>query len=588
MRVRNCNLHNVHLRTSKDTKMLFINCRMHILLYPIGSRFIVGVAGEKRNEGVENDLSIVEKLHNASTKPPQCSTTVASKWLDAELKKVMQLLETKNKKLIAEHGISRYWRIEDMDKFFYDLKVKDSLGKLKGKRPRTTDFTTMYTSLSQLHIINNLKIAVREAFDFNDQCDARHHQDMATFEKITKHVEFIVKNTYIANDPENIRHQTKGIPMGTNCAPRLANLTLYVDEAKFVDGLLIRNQINEAKLHCHTKRFIDDMITFGVAPPEPRWYDDLQHTETTKDFHVEFLGAKIRTKEDGHLQLWVFDKFDEWSFSVIKYPHADSNTSAHQAPGIVTGQLLRFRNIINTVTAFKEATTKLVVQMLKRKHSTIQIYKGWENHLKRFQGDRYMNYDRLRIWFRRMINWAFHHSKEENPIQMVQDDHAPINLAAFPRSPEPAIDENASDADIIQIPAVLPDTSIAVPVISSPDLSDHEPASSPMRPAPNDQLPPEPITPLQTDRSANLGSTEATNNLVTPQSTDQSVPIQVEPAPARRRRVSWRESLEDVRILVYPSRLPARIRNPTNFLTMSTFSNRTQNHESLPASSSQE
>ena len=82
--------------------------------------------------------------------------------------------------------------------------------------------------------------------------------------------------------------------MGTNCAPRLANLTLYVDEAQFLDGLLARNQINEAKLHCHTKRFIDDMITLGVAPPEPRWYDNnLQHTETTEDFHVEFLGAKI-------------------------------------------------------------------------------------------------------------------------------------------------------------------------------------------------------------------------------------------------------------------------------------------------------
>ena len=38
---------------------------------PIGSRFIVGVAGEKRNEGHGNDLSIVEKLHNnASTKSP--------------------------------------------------------------------------------------------------------------------------------------------------------------------------------------------------------------------------------------------------------------------------------------------------------------------------------------------------------------------------------------------------------------------------------------------------------------------------------------------------------------------------------------
>ena len=42
-----------------------------------------------------------------------------------------------------------------------------------------------------------------------------------------------------------------------------------------------------------------------------------------------------------------------------------------------------------------------------------------------------MNYDRLRIWFRRMINWAFHHSKEENTIQIVQDYHAPINLAVL-------------------------------------------------------------------------------------------------------------------------------------------------------------
>ena len=85
---------------------------------------------------------------------------------------------------------------------------------------------------------------------------------MVTFEKITKRVQLIVKK----NDPENIRHQTKGISMGTNCAPRLANLTLYVDEATFVDRLLARNQINEANIHCHTKRFIDDMITFGVAP----------------------------------------------------------------------------------------------------------------------------------------------------------------------------------------------------------------------------------------------------------------------------------------------------------------------------------
>ena len=86
--------------------------------------------------------------------------------------------------------------------------------------------------------------------------------------------------------------------MGSNCAPRLANLTLYVDEAKFVDGLLARKQINEAKLHCHTKRFIDDMITFGVvAPPEPRWYDDLQHTlRRQRTFTLNFSVQKYELK----------------------------------------------------------------------------------------------------------------------------------------------------------------------------------------------------------------------------------------------------------------------------------------------------
>ena len=39
----------------------------------------------------------------------------------------------------------------------------------------------------------------------------------------------------------------------------------------------------------------------------------------------------------------------------------------------------------NSVKAFKEATTKLVIQI-------IQIYKGWEQHEKKYQGDGYMNY----------------------------------------------------------------------------------------------------------------------------------------------------------------------------------------------------
>ena len=404
---------------------------------PIGSRFIVGVAADQRARNDGEELSIVEKLHFATTKSPECSTTAASVWLDKELKKVMTLLEAKDKRLIAEQGISRYWIIEDMERFFQDVKIKDAMGQLKGKKPRTTDFTTMYTSLQQDDIVNNVGKAVEEALSFNERCSDRDHiRDIATKTKIMKHVKFIVQNTYIGNDPTYIVRQTRGLPMGTNCAPRLANLTLYVYEAKYIDRLLHQGKIEDARLHTNTKRFIDDMISFGTEPPGSEWYAGLEHKETTKATCVEFLGAKIEWKPDGYLDFWVFDKFDEWNFSVIKFPHADSNAAEHQSPGIVTGQLNRFRSIINSVKAFKEATTKLVIQMLRRKHSTIQIYKGWEQHVKKYQGDGYMNYSILRAWFRRMINWAYKNNQHSEAIAYAEQRHRiQLDVAYSPVSP---------------------------------------------------------------------------------------------------------------------------------------------------------
>jgi hypothetical protein len=39
-----------------------------------------------------------------------------------------------------------------------------------------------------------------------------------------------------------VLQQTVGIPMGTNCAPLLADLFLYSYEADFIQGLLKKNE----------------------------------------------------------------------------------------------------------------------------------------------------------------------------------------------------------------------------------------------------------------------------------------------------------------------------------------------------------
>ena len=57
--------------------------------------------------------------------------------------------------------------------------------------------------------------------------------------------------------------QTVGIPMGTNCAPVLADLFLYSYEAGFVQGLLMTNEKKLARSFNFTFRYIADMLALN-------------------------------------------------------------------------------------------------------------------------------------------------------------------------------------------------------------------------------------------------------------------------------------------------------------------------------------
>jgi hypothetical protein len=54
-------------------------------------------------------------------------------------------------------------------------------------------------------------------------------------------LEFLIDNILVIFGGR-VFHQTVGIPMGTNCAPLLADLFLYSYEADFIQGLLKKNE----------------------------------------------------------------------------------------------------------------------------------------------------------------------------------------------------------------------------------------------------------------------------------------------------------------------------------------------------------
>jgi predicted aldo/keto reductase-like oxidoreductase len=64
-------------------------------------------------------------------------------------------------------------------------------------------------------------------------------------------------------------------------------------------------------------------------------YSNLEYSEQTEeDGSINYLGAKMYRKQ-GRLHMEAFDKTLEWTFPVIRYPHAISN----QLSGIYMGQL---------------------------------------------------------------------------------------------------------------------------------------------------------------------------------------------------------------------------------------------------------
>jgi len=376
-------------------------------------RFIAGVSNLSFQPDTRTfePISSVQRVFNRRTHKSTCSTTAASSHLSQILQTVMFWLRKKDTKNYINTGLKRCWFVSSADEVFYDIKKNAQL--LRGRKPRTFDFTTMYTCLPHSKILTNLKIATTEAIDYHNHVRSTTSKFDTTkilpsLESIMELVQFVVTNTYLTNSPEIVVHQTIGLPMGTNSAPELANLTLYVDEASYVDHLIRTGDRDRALQYAYTYRYIDDILIWDITPPTPADYGLEYSEQTLSDGSVTFLGACIANCPNGWIQLSVFDKTKEWTFPVIRYPHASTNAPTHTSRGIFQGQLHRYRTICNSLKAFKMATTSLTVHMLARDHNPSHILRAWNAHLITFAHDRITNYPKLRFWFRRMLHWASH------------------------------------------------------------------------------------------------------------------------------------------------------------------------------------
>ena len=134
--------------------------------------------------------------------------------------------------------------------------------------------------------------------------------------------------------------------------------------------------------YSRTRRFIDDLLTWNDYPLLKEVYGMSYKRQTEPDGRVTFLGAKIRKLHNGHI-LSVFDKTKEWNFPVIRYTHGTSNAPTFQYTAIFIGQTCRYKRICSTIKEFKARTSSLTLRMIERKHSPVDIMKGFRIFLQR-------------------------------------------------------------------------------------------------------------------------------------------------------------------------------------------------------------
>ena len=143
---------------------------------------------------------------------------------------------------------------------------------------RTFDFSTLYTTIPHDKLKARLALLVKQAF-FHKNGSRRYEYIVISRNKgyfsnnidakikytdveVIKMINFLIDNILIKFAGMTFR-QTIGIPMGTNCAPLLADLFLYSYEAEFMQSLHKSGCKRIAKCFNNTHRYIDDLISFN-------------------------------------------------------------------------------------------------------------------------------------------------------------------------------------------------------------------------------------------------------------------------------------------------------------------------------------
>ena len=199
--------------------------------------------------------------------------------------------------------------------------------------------------------------------------------------KVIRLMNWLLDNIYVTFGDQLFR-QVIGIPMGTDCAPFLANLFLYSYEYKWID---MRKKLNNWYILNYfrsCRRYIDDLLMINNADRMIRYMSDIypkelilvpDDTDGTScpflDLQVNITGSIVSTS--------IYDKRDSFNFPIVKFPNLSGNIPQKSSYGVFVGEAVRYARACTYYEDFRLKTLSLVRKLKTQSFLARHLKKNW-------------------------------------------------------------------------------------------------------------------------------------------------------------------------------------------------------------------
>jgi hypothetical protein len=352
-------------------------------------------------------LMWIPKMHKKPSKQRYIavSNSCTTKPLSSTITTALRLIETSHRKYCARiqqyTGINMMWIIKNSQAI--NQTISDINARKSARNVDTHDFATLYTSIPHDKLKTKIRWVVEKAFHGSNRKFMTFYKDSARWtvnpskkhlsvdcETLINWIEWLIDNVYVTFGAHVFR-QIIGIPMGTDCAPFLANLFLYAYEFEWLSKMCKNKTYHIAHKFNKCFRYIDDLLCFNNDGLMQKYMHDIYPPElilklaNPTNQAAPFLHLFLWI-EDDILQYRIYDKRDDFDFVIVNFPFLCGNDPTTQSYGVFTSQIIRYARGCMHVDDFVSRCQTLSSRLIKqnfRKHRLRLVFR-------KFQGrDRY-------------------------------------------------------------------------------------------------------------------------------------------------------------------------------------------------------